>query len=162
MSDTETLADAMTFNAVALGERTDDTGWRHNLWLVTLGFEGRTFDQEYRMGTGLVDYHRRNPTNWQDWNKAEKERRIKYDHFGPGRDAIITPKQPTLRDVLSSLRLDVSSADQSFEDFCSDFGEDSDSRKAYKLYETCREIMFKLRTFFGARYTEFVDTEWEE
>lgn len=50
-----------------------------------------------------------------------------------------------LGQLLESLHCDISSADQSFEDWCGDFGMDTDSRKAHKMYEICRDTFFAMR-----------------
>jgi hypothetical protein len=55
------------------------------------------------------------------------------------------PKKPSLDDVLHSLVLDASACDQSFDDWCSDYGYDTDSRKALETYLTCQENATKLR-----------------
>jgi hypothetical protein len=68
---------------------------------------------------------------------------------------------PKRRDLLSCLALDATSGDQSFEDFCSDFGYDTDSRKAYATWEACRESGEKLRDVFGTAFEDFCATEWD-
>jgi hypothetical protein len=56
------------------------------------------------------------------------------------RQGIGIDHEPRPADVLSSLLLDVTSADQSFEDWASDFGYDDDSRKAEATYNACRTM----------------------
>ena len=51
-------------------------------------------------------------------------------------------------DVLHSLVMDAQATGYTFEDWCADFGYDSDSRKAYKVYEACLESGVKLRRIF--------------
>lgn len=46
-------------------------------------------------------------------------------------------KVPKVADVLYCLLSDAQGADQPFEDWASDYGFDSDSRKALAIYETC-------------------------
>ena len=55
---------------------------------------------------------------------------------------------PTQANVLYSLLLDAQCADQNFDDFCSDLGYDPDSRKDFKIYEACCEILQKMRKIF--------------
>ncbi len=64
-----------------------------------------------------------------------------------------------LANVLLTLQQDAALADQSFESWCSDTGYDEDSRKAYKIYESCRDLFFSLRNGFGARFDEFMGLE---
>ena len=57
---------------------------------------------------------------------------------------------PSLPDVLYSLVVDASVLDHSsFEDWASDFGYDTDSRAAEKIYRACLEIALKLRAALG-------------
>lgn len=56
--------------------------------------------------------------------------------------------KPTQASVLYSLLLDANCADQNFDDFCSDLGYDPDSRKDFKIYEACCEILQKMRKIF--------------
>lgn len=56
-----------------------------------------------------------------------------------------SPKPPSLDDVLFSLILDGSACENSFEDWCNDFGYSTDSRKALKTYLLCQENYNKLR-----------------
>jgi hypothetical protein len=46
--------------------------------------------------------------------------------------------EPTIADLVSSLMLDASCGEISFEDFCSDFGYDSDSRSAERTHRACK------------------------
>ena len=57
---------------------------------------------------------------------------------------------PELADVLSCLLLDAQAIDHStFEDWASDLGYDTDSRKAEATYRACLEIGLKLRAMLG-------------
>lgn len=58
------------------------------------------------------------------------------------------PQDPHPADVLHSLILDSSAADQSFESWCDEFGYDRDSRKALATYEACQQNADKLRKLF--------------
>jgi hypothetical protein len=55
---------------------------------------------------------------------------------------------PTAASVLYSLLLDGLSAEQTFSDWCCDFGYDTDSRKALNSYMTCQDTLGKLRKVF--------------
>lgn len=58
-------------------------------------------------------------------------------------------KEPTSADVVSCLLSDASCAYGSFEDFCSDLGYDTDSRKAYRTYKACVKTRGHLEFLFG-------------
>lgn len=47
---------------------------------------------------------------------------------------------PKAADVLQSLALDSSCSEESFEDWCANFGDDTDSLKAHKTWEACRKV----------------------
>ncbi len=57
---------------------------------------------------------------------------------------------PPLRDVLYSLVLDGDADDYTFEEWCSNYGLATDSRKAEQTYSQCRGIGAKLRRMLGA------------
>jgi len=68
----------------------------------------------------------------------------KTDRFGR-----TTPKNPSAADVLHSLTMDASLADDTFEGFCSSLGYDTDSRKALETYLQCQQNGQKLRPILG-------------
>lgn len=55
------------------------------------------------------------------------------------------PTKPALGDVLYALVLDASACEDSFEDWCSNYGYDTDSRKALDTYLDCQENAHRLR-----------------
>lgn len=55
-----------------------------------------------------------------------------------------------LRDVLESLQCDCSGWDEHFEEWAEGLGYDSDSRKAYAIYESCQKAAKTLRNGLGA------------
>lgn len=59
-------------------------------------------------------------------------------------------KEPEAAEVLDCLASDASSVDQeSFEEWCSSFGYDTDSRKAEKTYKACQHGAKRLKAFLG-------------
>lgn len=85
-------------------------------------------------------------------------------HFHPRRCTIYEWEQlensgcyvepPKLEHVLNSLFLDSSAHDETFENWCSEFGYDSDSIKARKIYDECNEVFFKTREALGKDFEE--------
>lgn len=59
--------------------------------------------------------------------------------------------EPTAEDVLECLLSDSASVENagSFEDWCSEFGYDQDSRKAESVFRACKDQAAKLRKFLG-------------
>jgi hypothetical protein len=60
------------------------------------------------------------------------------------KDTVID-KKPCIDDVLYSLVMDSMAMDESFIDWCDNFGYDSDSRKALDIYLKCQENANKLK-----------------
>lgn len=70
---------------------------------------------------------------------------------------------PDPGDVLDCLASDAAGIDNArgFEDWCADYGYDSDSRRAEKIYKACERQARKLENFLGsdALHTLMYDTE---
>lgn len=60
------------------------------------------------------------------------------------------PEAPELLDVICSLFMDAEGAEGSFDDWCSDFGENPDSRRALDTYLKCQAIARDLRQLFDS------------
>ena len=63
-------------------------------------------------------------------------------------------KEPEAVDVLSCLISDFT--EDTFEQWCSDFGLDTDSRKAYRTYNQIIRQTERLREFLGDKFEEYV------
>lgn len=65
-------------------------------------------------------------------------------------------KEPDAASVLDCLLSDSSSVDNArgFEDWCRDFGYDTDSRRAERTYKACERQAEKLRKFLGDLYED--------
>jgi hypothetical protein len=69
-------------------------------------------------------------------------------------------REPTLDDVLDCLASDAAGVESacSFEDWCGEYGYDTDSRKAEHTYKTCERQAVKLRRLLGDGYETLL---WE-
>ena len=69
--------------------------------------------------------------------------------------------EPTAASVLECLLSDASGFDnsRSFEEWCSEYGYDTDSRKAERIYKVVEAQNRKLRTLLGEHYEEFLYSE---
>lgn len=125
-------AQHISFTATLVGETKRDS-WTCDEWRVR--FEKRAqsggkmaeLETHYYTGTG----HRKAPAKRMSWDNAPR------------------PVAPSAASVLHSLLLDAHSAEQPFDYWCSDFGYDTDSRKALDIYEACctiRRDLYKLLT----------------
>lgn len=68
-------------------------------------------------------------------------------------------REPSAADVLYCLISDVGAGDYTFEQWCCEYGYDTDSRKAFATYEACRSMAPKLQKLLGARYDDFTRAE---
>jgi len=57
---------------------------------------------------------------------------------------------PEICDVVNCLLLDCSLGKQSFPDFCSELGRDTDSRKAHADWKSCKKALFNMHRLFTA------------
>lgn len=64
-------------------------------------------------------------------------------------------RAPDASDILECLQSDYYVKDMDFEDFCSEFGYDLDSRKAEKTWRACGNQSVKLDKFLGDLIEEF-------
>lgn len=152
---------------------------------VTLHYQGRTLVQDYWQGIG----HREwivlgNVTSLGEKSPYDKEyTAAKGWHTIAGGSKSGNPKElpphlkPTLHhmdnaqyrskppeahDVLGCLCSDARSVDsgQTFEDFASELGLDTDSRKAERMYHECQGNALRLRGFLGEAYDRCCSAEY--
>lgn len=100
-----------------------DTPRTVDQWRVTLSSKAGFHSFDYFTGLGL----RHKPDSW---GKRK-------------------PRKPKVADVLHSLILDASAADENFHDWCANFGYSDDSIKAMNTYKACLEVAAALRKHFS-------------
>lgn len=143
------LAGANVVYSIRLIGATTRDKWQCDEWRVSFKGANSVFKTEYFTGTGhrkdtaITAMQRRslqgcNPKSiaWQDMLKGMK------------------PVPPSAASVLHSLLLDSRAIDQSFLDWCDEYGSDSDSRKALAMYEACCESGRKMRELFTSAQRE--------
>lgn len=103
------------------GTQRDDDGWEHNAYVVKLKWFSPFTER------------------WAEWPGIQYRMGMRLDG------------DPEAAEVLDSLVIHASSYENaaSFENFCSEFGYDTDSRKAHALYMECGEQLKRLREFIG-------------
>ena len=109
------------------------------------------------MQAEMVD---RNP-NTPDWTDADHWKcrlrmggRSLTTYFSMG---FALAREPRPEDVLDCLASDATGPDQqSFEEWCSEYGYDTDSRKAERTYQTIQKQSDKLKRFLGELDYEFL------
>jgi hypothetical protein len=67
---------------------------------------------------------------------------------------------PTIEEVLESMQMDVNGELDDFESWAGDYGYDTDSRKAEKIFQACQREKKQLRAFLGRElFEEFLAIE---
>lgn len=138
--------------------------WRHFLWACTLKFQGRTYSTEYRLGLGhckrvpLLSSHKAP----REAVTTEIARALKpYGRVSiADTEGYVIPTAPSLSDVLQSLASDARGAlnARDFEDFCGEYGYDTDSRSAEKVYAACTQVHLELyKLLGGSLYEQLLD-----
>lgn len=133
-----------------VGKATDGD-WAHYAWTVTLTRDGKTRTLPYKMGLGHVQTPCGKPLN-----TASRYRSTPCDHVRC--QNVEKPTPPTLYDVLTSLKADTTDG-ETFEDWCSNVGYDTDSRKALATYLACQESENESRRFFGSDWRTILDDQ---
>jgi hypothetical protein len=110
-------AKLIKYVVVKVGENTDANNWKHDLWMVSFQRAGKkeVFTTSFKTGTGLRKKSRISP-------------------------AAPFPVAPNAACVLYSLVMDSEAINGSFDNWCSNFGYDSDSIKALNTYQECCKI----------------------
>jgi hypothetical protein len=83
-------------------------------------------------------------------------------HCGTGHAKNGVPTPPELSDVIFSLLTDWQGGRETFEDFCSAFGYDADSRKAFALWQACKKSGEKLAKLFSADEIEELEEAFRD
>lgn len=164
-----------TFMGPGEEKQAKGTVWRHYKWSLLLTNGSRSFSTEYKCGSAHATLrkrglYQRNPNAIQlsskDTTSLALIRALKPHSklsVSDIEDSEIIPTAPTLRDVLENLQCDARSADRTtFEDFCGEFGYDTDSRKAEQIFRACQDTCAKLSAFFGADFDAFMDHNFDE
>lgn len=121
-------------------------------WKITLKrrgpvLSGEILETDYMQGIGHVpDYQKLKAKGYHPENAAITGTYT----VGPVHVRLAKVPEPTLRDVLHSLVSDADVLESSgFEDWASNLGYDTDSRKAEAIYRACLEIALKLKALIG-------------
>lgn len=138
--------------AVHAGAQMRDQGegqkkWECDAWRITFT---RTIQENARIthkSEGFDYYtgigHRKAPKP-MSWNNLQSPREIER-----WKKENAKPVKPDAAGVLYSLVMDASANDQSFNDWCADYGYDTDSRKAFETYQACCDAAKQLNRLFS-------------
>lgn len=109
-----------------VGETVRDNDWKCDQWRVALTSKAGYWSTDYFTGLGLRGR----------------------------RHAFV--KRPSVADVMHSLFMDASAADQNFSDWCADYGYSDDSIKALNIYKQCLETATALRKHLSPEQREAI------
>lgn len=121
--DTIDALEALPVKIDYVGQTKREQSWDCDQWRVTLSSKAGFHSFDYFTGLGL----RHKPRASWDTSK---------------------PKKPKVSDVLHSLIMDSSAADENFHDWCANYGHSDDSIKAMNTYKACLETAQALRKHF--------------
>ena len=128
------------FSVFYMGEFTIDK-WKCDKWVVAFVRDGRK-KQEFEYHTGIG--HRKcvapYPYGLSTYSSGQRKRWVEENK---------RPVSPFAGAVLYCLLLDMSCANDTFEDWCGNLGYDTDSRKALQAYLSCQENGTNLRKVFN-------------
>ena len=96
-----------------------------------------------------------NMDHWRCAFKMGRRSMTVYFSMGMGHNG----KKPTADEVLACLASDARGVDTSFEDWCGDYGYDTDSRKAERTFKACKRSAKKLKQFFAGEYESLLQCE---
>lgn len=87
-----------------------------------------------------------NAPEWaqQEWKVTLRHngKRMAFPYYGGG-----AASDPVASDVVESLSLDSYALEVSFDEWCADYGYDTDSRNAERTYRACRKLGERFRKF---------------
>jgi hypothetical protein len=118
-----------------VGQTQKEQNWDCDQWRVTLSSKAGFHSFDYFTGIGLRI--RRYYGYGSKWDAMQKKH---YDD---------KPQKPKVADVLYSLIMDASAADENFHEWCDNYGYSDDSIKAMNIYKSCLEIAVALRKHFS-------------
>lgn len=122
-------------------------------WRVTLTRKGaKPLTTDYMQGIGhMPGYHSFNSLH-QDRYRAIAAETGRYHVSMPFKSFSLVTKllpAPVLADVLYSLVVDSDAIEMDFDEWASNYGMDTDSRKAEAMFNQCRDISIQLRRILG-------------
>lgn len=127
---------------------------RHFEWSITITGKVPNLGVSYSAGTlaaikyvsSLIQQQIRHDTRIDGYKRGA---------FGTGSMELIAKHAAVpLYDVVVALLHDASGADNTFEDWCSNCGYDTDSRRAMDMYLTCQKTLTWCRKWFGLDYSD--------
>lgn len=148
-------AAGVTVTCTATGVTSRD-GWELDEWRFTLSNSaGLRINFEYFTGVGHrekpnADTRRRAAFGFQGLTEADKKGQTCYGRrYLAAVEKLRKPVTPHVAGLLYSLQSDTQACEQSFDEWCGDFGYDNDSIKAHDTYRACQRNGDQYRRLFN-------------
>lgn len=119
--------------------------WIHDKYIVFIEGEEFSYSQGIGFREEISNYKKEEFKKLMSMNPKKDKENLKL--YATSLKQVSKPKPLKIDDVLNSLLLDADSGNYTFQDFCDNFGYDSDSRSALKTYEDCQNNGMKVRKF---------------
>jgi hypothetical protein len=132
--------------------KSPENDWPHFEWLVTLERDDTKVRVPFKQGVGHV---KPMPKTYRQ-DRSDSVRANLWLHEVKARIV------PSAADVVSTLIASSSGSDQTFHDWCSDFGYSEDSRKALDTYLACQVELTQLRRLLGQHFSAAVEAARDE
>lgn len=158
LSDTETAVQnyldsiGIKVSTVYCGETVRDANWQCDAWRITVAAGKVSHTFEYYTGLG----HRVD-------NVTAKLARVALKNVSKNsiawRDGVLNNQitvYPAVAGLLYSLQFDAGACEQSFDYWCSEYGYDTDSRKALETYLLCQQNAGKYNQLFSREQREII------
>lgn len=143
MKELEEFLSKYKYDCTLLGLRKDDDGWEHFKFNCTIEDESFTF----RSGIGHAKWFRGDSANRKA--KDEGYEIVLENDWKLGK---LRLKRIKISEIVYCTLLD--NTEENFHDWCSNFGYDTDSRKALAIYLECQENYVRLRKALGQGFSE--------
>ena len=142
--------------------------WPHDLFHVTLQSPSHMFSTEFKTGTAFRLGVKENRLTVRE-RAAIKTVKALY----PSRKTVTAPVSvagwlkhhailPAQASILHSVLVDAAAADQSFDDWCGDYGYNDDSLADQRTYQLCRDLLRDLRALLTTEQRSHVQTLLED
>lgn len=132
----------VTFSVQLVGATKRDD-WECDEWRITIKSDRADYSEAFYTGAG-----HRVDTAASRMAKAALKGASRNSIAWKKAEAMMVPQAPTAASFFHSFVLDGRAIDQSFLDWCDEYGYSEDSRKALKTYEACCESGRKLLKLF--------------
>lgn len=145
--DTFLSANQITYSVAYVGEmqkawNDGDKATPMDQWIIAFKRGKESMQEMYFTGIGLRTKAKPKSFDGLHGLKATDKRVIDWHKKND------KPCKPSATSVLYSLTMDMQAMHESFNDWCDNYGYDSDSMKAFKTYQDCCEIGKKMVKIF--------------